>query len=93
MIQRAKRLRGGSIHEIEDEQDQIQKEEQLPEEQIKDPESEGESQIIRGHNLPSVDLKNYNTEGNEAHYVQISQFIAVVTEGKQITKETMKKKR
>ena len=35
-----------------------------------DPESEGENQIIRGDNLPYVDLKNYNTEGKESHYVQ-----------------------
>ena len=89
MIQRVKRLRRGSIHEIEDEPHQIQKEAQLPEEHINDPESEEESQIIHGHNLLSVDLKNYNTEGNEAHYVQINQIIAVVTEGKKVTEETI----
>ena len=66
-------------------------EEQLPKEQSNDPESEGESQIIRGDNLPIVDLKNYNTEGKEAHYVQINQIIAVVTEGKKVTEETIKK--
>ena len=36
---------------------QIQMEEQLLEEQLNDPEDEGESQIIRGENLPIVDLK------------------------------------
>ena len=66
-------------------------EEQLPEEQLNDPESEGESQIIRGDNLPIVDLKNYNTEGKEAHYVQINQIIGAVTEGKKATGETIKK--
>ena len=37
---------------------------------------EGESQIIRGDNLPMIDLKNYNTEGKAAHYVQINQVIS-----------------
>ena len=64
---------------------------QLPEEQLKDPESEGESQILRGNNLPIVDLKNYNTEGKEAHYVQINQIIGAVTEGKKATEATIKK--
>ena len=66
-------------------------EEQPPEERMNDSESEGESQIIRGDNLPIVDLKNYNTEGKEAHYVQINQIIGVVTEGKKATEETIKK--
>ena len=66
-------------------------EEQSPEEQLNDPESEGEKQIIRGDDLPIVDLKNYNTEGKEAHYVQINQIIGVVTEGKKATEETNKK--
>ena len=39
-------------------------EEQMPEEQLNDPDSEGESQILRGDNLLTVDLKNYNTEEN-----------------------------
>ena len=66
-------------------------EEQLPEEQLNDPESEGESQILRGDNLPIVDLKNYNTEGQEAHYVQINQIIGLGTEGMKTTEETIKK--
>ena len=38
-----------------------------------------------------VDLKNYNTEGKEAHYVQINQIIGVVIEGKKVTEATIKK--
>ena len=57
---------------------------------MNDSESEGESQIIRGDNLPIVDLKNYNTEGKEAHYVQIDQIIGVVTEGKKATEDNTK---
>ena len=47
---------------MEDEPNQIRSDDQLPEEKLNDPESEGESQIIRGDNLPIVDLKNYRTE-------------------------------
>ena len=93
LIQRANRLGGGyqPLQTIREEQEQIPMEEQLSEEQSNDPESEGESQIIRGDNLPIFDLKNYNTEGKEAHYVQINQIFGVVTEGKKITEETIKK--
>ena len=93
LIQRANRLGGGyrPLQEIVEEPDQSQMEEQLPEEQLNHPESEGESQIIRGDNLPIVDLKNYNTEGKEAHYVQVNQIIGAVTEGKKATEETIKK--
>ena len=59
--------------------------EQLPE----DSENEGECQKIRGDKLPIVNLKNYKTEGKEAHYVQINQTIGAVTEGKKIAKETI----
>ena len=81
LIQRANRLGGGyrPIQEEENEPEQFEMEEQPPEERMNDSESEGESQIIRGDNLPIVDLKNYNTEGKEAHYVQINQIIGVVT--------------
>ena len=65
--------------------------EQPAEERINDSESEGESQIIRGDNLPLADLKNYNMEGKEGHYVQINQIIGTVTEGKKIAEETIKK--
>ena len=65
--------------------------EQPAEERMNDSESEGGSQIIRGDNLPIVDLKNYNTEGKEAHYKQINQIIGVVTERKKATEETIKK--
>ena len=93
LIQRANRLGGGyrPIQEEENEPEQLEMEEQPPEERMNDSESEGESQIIRGDNLLIVDLKNYNTEGKEAHYVQINQIIGVVTEGKKATEETIKK--
>ena len=87
LIQRANRLGGGyrPLQKIVEEPDQFQMEEQLPEEQLNDP----ESQILRGDNLPIVDLKNYNTEWKEAHYVQINQIFGAVTEGKKATEETV----
>ena len=66
-------------------------EEQPAEERINDSRSEGGSQIIRGDKLPNVDLKNYNTEGKEAHYRQINQIIGTVTERKKIAEESIKK--
>ena len=44
------------------------------------------------NSLPIVDLKNYNTEGKGAHNVQFNQIIRVVTEGKKIAEETIKKR-
>ena len=67
-------MRLPTLQEIVEEPDQFQMEEQSPEEQLNYPDSEGERQIIRGDNLPIVDLKNY-TEGKEAHDVQINQII------------------
>ena len=41
----------------EDDPEQIQLEKQLPEEPMDNPKSEGKGQIIRGNNLPLVNLK------------------------------------
>ena len=60
------------------------------EDRTNDSESEGESQVFRGDNLPIVDLRNYNTDGKEAHYVQINQIIGAITEGKKLAEETIK---
>ena len=68
-------------------------EEQLPEDQINDSETKRESQIIRGDNLSIVDLRKYNTEGKEAHYVQINQIIGAVTEGKISLKKLLKERK
>ena len=59
LIQCANRLGGGyqPIQAMEDEPNQIQPDKHFPEEQLNDPENEGESQIIRLDNLPIVDLK------------------------------------
>ena len=51
-----KQIGGGcqSIHEVENDPDQIEMEEKLPENQINDSKSKGESQIIREDDLPIV---------------------------------------
>ena len=87
------RLGGGyqRIQKIDNFQNEFQMEEQLPKDRIYDSECEKESQIIRGDNLPIVDLKNHNTEGKEAHYVQIIQITGAVTEVKKIVEETIKR--
>ena len=79
------------IQEIENIQNEIQMEEQLPEDRINDSESAEENQIIRGDYLPIVNRKNYNTEGKKAQYVQFIQIIGAVTEGKKIAEETIKR--
>ena len=68
-------------------------EEQLPEDRINDSETKRESQIIRGDNLSIVDLRKYNTEGKEAHYVQINQIIGAVAEGKISLKKLLKERK
>ena len=52
------------------------------------PESEGKSQIVWSDNLPIVDLKTYNTEGEEPHFIQINQVIDKIT-GDNNSKEEM----
>ena len=56
-----------------------------------EPESEGESQIIRGDNFPIVDLKAYNTEGREAQFIQINQVVEKMTGDKKATEDAIKK--
>ena len=41
---------------------------------------------MRGDNLPIVELRNSNTEGKEAHYVQINQLFGI-TKGNNVTEK------
>ena len=45
------------------------------------------SVVTRGDNFPIVDLRKYNTEGKEAHYIQVSQIIKKVTENNKENEE------
>ena len=46
---------------------------------------------MRGDNLPIVDLSKYNTEGKQAHYIQINHIVGKLTTNKKITEEHIKK--
>ena len=47
--------------------------------------------IIRGDNLPIVDLSKYHTEGKEAQNIQISHIVGKLTGNKKMTREFIKK--
>ena len=53
------------------------------------PETEEDSVILRD-NMPRVDLSKFNTDGREAHYIQINHFVGKLS-GNKITKDTIKK--
>ena len=45
---------------------------------------------MRGDNLPIVDFCNFNTEGKEAHYIQINHIVEKLTNNKKITGDHIK---
>ena len=47
--------------------------------------------IMRGDDLPIVDLSKYQTDGKEAHYIQIIHIVGKLTENKKLTEENVKK--
>ena len=94
LTQRANRIGGGyrPIQEEEEEED----EPEVPEEgelQVEQDtvDTEEDSVIMRGDNLPIVDLSKYHTEGKEAHYTQINYIVGRLTENKKMTEENIKK--
>ena len=50
-----------------------------------------DSVIMRGDNLPIVDLNKYLTDGKEAHYIQINHIVRKITENKKLTEKNIKK--
>ena len=46
---------------------------------------------MRGDNLPIVDLSKFNTDGKEAHYIQINHIVVKLTGNKKITEDTINK--
>ena len=97
LLSRANRLGGGyqpiEDRTAEDEDPNNNDNHQQPEiiEEENEPESEGESQIIRGDNFPIVDLKAYNTEGRKAQFIQINQVVEKMTGDKKATEDAIKK--
>ena len=57
----------------------------------KQPETEEDSVILRGDNLPIADLSKFNTDGKEAHYIQINHIVGKLSGNKKITEDTIKK--
>ena len=70
LLQRTNRLGGGYQPQTEENE-----ETENPEEGELEPEQPGteeDSVVMRGNNLPIVDLSKFNTDGKEAHYIQIN---------------------
>ena len=89
LMSRANRF-GGGYRPLEERAEEEEQETQQPEIlEEAEPESEGESQVIRGDNFPIVDLKAFNTEGKEAQFIQINQVIGKITGNKKLTEETI----
>ena len=90
IMRRANRLGGGyrPIAEEEEEPEEIREEGEL---EIENADTEEYSVIMRGDNLPIVDLSKYNTEGKQAQYIQINRIVGKLTSNKKITEEHIKK--
>ena len=86
IMRRANRLGGGyrPIAKEEEEPEELREEGEL---EIENAKTEEDSVIMRGDNLPIVDLSKYNTEGKEAHYIQINLIVGKLTNNKKITEE------
>ena len=89
LIQRTNRL-GGGYHPLTEETGEPQNTEE-GEIEPEQPETEEDSLILRGDNLPIVDLSKFNTEGKEAHYIQINHIVGKLSGNKKITEDTIKK--
>ena len=92
LTQRANRIGGGyrPIQEEEENEPEAPEEGELQAEQ-NTVDTEEDSVIMRGDNLPIVDLSKYHTEGKEAHYIQINHIVGRLTENKKMTEENIKK--
>ena len=86
-MRRANRL-GGGYQPIQEEPKENTEESEINQE----PEdTEEDSIILRGDNLPIVDLNKYNTDGEEAKYIQFNHIVGKLTSNKKITEESIKK--
>ena len=90
IMRRANRLGVGyrPIAEEEEEPEEIREEGEL---EFENAETEEDSVIMRGDNLPIVDLSKYNTEGKQAHYIQINHIVGKLTTTKRSPKNLSKK--
>ena len=92
LTQRAHRIGGGyrPLQPEEEEEQEAPEEGELQTEQ-NTVDTEEDSVIMRGDNLPIVDLSKYHTDGKEAHYIQINHIVGKITENKKLTEENIKK--
>ena len=90
IMRRTNRLEGGyqPMTEEQDEPEELREEGEL---EIENAETEEDNIIMRGDNLPIVDLSKYNTDGKEAKYIQINHIVGKLTSNKKITEEHIKK--
>ena len=86
-MRRSNRL-GGGYQPIQEETEENPEEGEI-EQEPKD--TEEESIIMRGDNLPIVNLSKYNTEGKEAKYIQINHIVGNLITNKKVTEDNMKK--
>ena len=89
LTQRANRISGG-YRPIQEDEPEAPREGELQIEQ-NTVDTEEDSVIMRGDNLPIVDLSKYHTEGKEVHYIQINHIVGRLTENKKMTEENIKK--
>ena len=90
LTQRANRIGGGyrpkQVEEEEEEEPEAPEERELQAEQ-NTVDTEEDSVIMRGDNLPFVDLSKHHTDGKKAHYIQINHIVARTTENKKLTED------
>ena len=91
LILRANRLVGGYQPIIEEQDEQPDETREEGELELKNNETEEDSIIMRGDNLPIVDLTKYNREGKEAKNIQINHIVGKLTANKKATEDHIKK--
>ena len=89
LLRRANRL-GGGYHPINLEEEE-ETEKMREEGELETAETEEDSVIMRGDNLPIVDLSKYNTDGKEAKYIQTIHIDGKLTANKKVTEDHIKK--
>ena len=91
IIRRANTI-GGGYQPMEIEEEQEEPEEIREEGEIEQAaETEEDSVIMRGDNLPIVDLTKYNTDGRQAKCIQINHIVGKLTTNKKVTEDHIKK--
>ena len=89
LLRRANRL-GGGYHPVIPEKEE-EAEEMREEGEVETAETKDDSVVMRGDNLPIVDLSKYNTDGKEAKNIKINHIVGKLTANKKVTKDHIKK--